>query len=89
MLIPITEELRAILERVLNEGKTEPEWAEIESDDIFRSEQFDGGFDATERAFCFSYYDPNGDEFWFQITLAEIRELLAGAKNILEGRPAQ
>ncbi len=89
MQIPITDELRSILKQIFDEQKTADEWAEIESDDMFQSESFDGGFDATEQAFCFSYYDDNGDEFWFQLTLPEIPEILAGTKTVIDGRAAE
>lgn len=89
MQIPLTDELRAIFQQIVDERKTEDQWSEIESDDMFQSSSFDGGFDATERAFCFSYYDSGGNEFWFQLTLAEIEDVLAGRRTIVEGRAAE
>lgn len=89
MQIPITDELRLIFEQIVNEQKTASEWAEIESDDMFQSKSFDGGFDAIEQAFCFSYYDDNGDEFWFQLTLSDIEDLLGGRETVINGRAAE
>jgi len=88
MDIPITDELRSLFERIVAEQKNEDEWAEIESDDMFQTESFDGGFDATERAFCFSYYASAGGEFWFQLTLPEVVAVLEEKKTVIEGRPA-
>lgn len=36
----------------------------IESDDMFQTQNYVGGFDATEMSFCFSYFDANRDEFY-------------------------
>ena len=88
MQIPITNELRLIFKQIVDEQKTEDEWSEIESDDMYQSESFDGGFDATERAFCFSYYANDGDEFWFQLTLSEIEGILGRRKTVIDGRTA-
>jgi hypothetical protein len=52
----------SICREILREDKAEKEWAEIESDDMFQEENYEGGFDATEMEFCFSVFE-NGEEF--------------------------
>jgi hypothetical protein len=54
------------------------EWSEIESDDQFQTENFCGGFDATEQEFTFSYYDEHKNEYWFQKSLEGIQKILEG-----------
>jgi hypothetical protein len=44
-----------------------------------------GGFDADEDAFCFSQYD-EGEEWWFQVTLDEVRSFAAGEEPTVELR---
>lgn len=87
--IPITEELVGLLKKIKTEGKSLEEWAEIESDDMFQSGRFVGGYDADEAAFCFSYFDIDGGEYWFQFTLSDVDDLLVGKKRFLIGRPAE
>jgi hypothetical protein len=65
-------ELQLLLKKILDEKLSEEQWKQIESSDMFQSENYIGGFDATEMAFTFSFYSPNGREFWFQLTLDEI-----------------
>ena len=90
MKIAATQELLDICRHVLEEQKTIDEWAEIESDDMFQSEHFCGGFDATERAFCFSLYDDdNGREYWFQLTLDDVRMLAERTDGEIDIRPAK
>jgi len=89
MDIPVTEEFVSILKRIESECRNPEEWAEVESDDMFQSDNFVGGFDADEAAFCFSYFDKNGDEYWFQFTLSDVQELLAGKSLRLIGRSAE
>ena len=88
MHIEINEELLKILCDINNENKSLTQWREIESDDMFSSEHFVGGFDATEDAFCFSYYDADNNEYWFQLTLAEINDIINHEKNSIFIRKA-
>ena len=88
MKIEVTQELTDLFARILAENKTESEWAEIESDDMFQSDHYSGGFDATEMAFCFSFFDEDGIEFWFQIPLEEIREYATHGKAEIDAHLA-
>ena len=65
MRFSIDAELRAICADILAEGLDEAGWAAVEADDAFQTARYVGGFDADEGAFCFSYYAPDGREFWF------------------------
>lgn len=76
MKIQVGEELKKICKSIIEENKNECEWSLIESCDMFQTAHYCGGYDATEKAFCFSYYDDNGEEFWFQLTLKQIKEIL-------------
>ena len=51
-------------------------WAERESSDMFQSDHFSGGFDATEGEFLFSYFPDEGGEFWFGISLADVQRAI-------------
>jgi hypothetical protein len=89
MNIAVTDELLGLFREIVKEQKTAEEWAEIESDDMFQSESFCGGYDATEEAFTFSYYDPSSSEYWFQLTLPEVESIVAGSDVPIEARPAE
>lgn len=84
MKLKVDDELRAILRGIANESKSADEWAEIESDDMFQSENYVGGYDADEMAFCFSCYSQGREEYWFQIDLSEINRVLAGDLSSIE-----
>ena len=86
MKLNVTEELLAIFQEISNENKSEYEWALIEADDMFQTEHFAGGFDATEMAFCFSFRDLDGKEYWFQSTSDEVAEILARGEGVVEAR---
>ena len=89
MQIPIDHEFLTLCEHILKEGHSLEEWREIESDDMFQIPRYSGGFDATEDAFCFSYYNSDGGELWFQLTLSEIVEVVAGELKSIEARRAE
>ena len=84
----IDKELLGICMQIVNAKKTKVEWASIESDDYFQNEPYEGGFDATEDAFCFSYYAPDDEEYWFQLTLEEIQDISSGNILIIKIRKA-
>lgn len=84
----VDDEFIGIAKKILENNKSEKEWSEVESDDMFQSENYCGGFDSIEMAFCFSFYS-EGSEFWFQFTLNEARDILSGDIAYFEIRPAE
>jgi hypothetical protein len=89
MELRVPQELRDICREIVAEGKTDDEWSEIEADDWFQTDTVTGGYDALERAFTFSYYAPDGQELWFQLTLEEAARVAAGEMQVVEARPAE
>jgi hypothetical protein len=89
MSIRIDDELLAIMRSIKQQALSQGKWAEQESDDEFQTNHYCGGYDADEKSFCFSWYDSNHKEYWFQFSLDEIEEVLAGNINELEGRVAE
>ena len=88
MTIVVDEELREICRELLAEGWSESEWAEREADDWVQSSKYEGGYDATEDAFCFSRYSDDA-ELWFQFTLAEAHGIANGALTEMSARLAE
>ena len=86
-IIEIDEELRSQIREIQRERMSAIEWAEIESDDLFQSEHYRGGFDATEMEFCFSFFRSH-KEYWFQFSLTDIDTLLRSSDAKIEVRPA-
>ena len=89
MQIVPDDEFLAICREIVSEDHSDEEWAEFESDDMFQTDSYCGGYDTTEEAFTFSYYTPDDQEYWFQLTLNEIRALAAGQQVPIEARPAE
>jgi hypothetical protein len=82
-------ELRSLCAEIVAESLTEAEWAERESDDMFQSEHYCGGFESEESAFCFSHHRDDGSEWWFQLTLDEVARVADGDAIQLNARPAE
>src|SRR5882724_1766754 len=82
----IDEEFRAICREIRSQNLTIIRWRQIESDDMFQSKSYCGGFEACDDAFCFSYYDSTGQEFWFQLTLQEVEDGAANREIIIKAR---
>ena len=51
-MVFVTNEFRELCSTIVAEARSDNEWAQIESDDMFQTAHFVGGFDATERAFA-------------------------------------
>ena len=89
MRLNVDDEFLEICKMIVKEGKNENEWNEIESDDMFQTENYSGGFDSIERAFCFSFFEKNNKEFWFQLTLEEIISVVNKEVTSFELREAE
>ena len=87
MKLPINEELKCICKEILDENKTIKEWIEIESCDMFQTENFCGGFEGTDERFSFSYYDGK-KEYWFEFLLSDAIEILNGNIKFIECKDA-
>ena len=86
--LPVPAEFRDICSSIVAERRSLDGWRAVESDDMFQTEHFCGGFDATEDAFCFSYYAADGTEYWFQLTLPEVSSVASGTFQTLSLRLA-
>ena len=84
MKLEIDQEFLEICKKIVLENKTQIEWAQIESSDMFQTKNYNGGFDETEMEFCFSYYNSDGKEFWFQLPLSKITDITKGIKIKLD-----
>ena len=89
MKLEVDYEFKQICKRIFSDNLNLSEWREIESDDMFQTESYCGGFDATENAFCFSYFQNENQEFWFQITIVEVGQILSDEMIDIEVRPAK
>lgn len=82
-------ELEVLCQQILKTGRIREEWRQRESDDEFQSVNYVGGYDATEDAFTFSRYDDDGAEWWFQLTLDEVRLVAEGTDPEVQVRAAE
>ena len=82
-------EFHTLCQEILAQNLSVIQWRQIESDDVFQSKSYCGGFDADEDAFCFSFYDPVDQEFWFQVTLQEVRGITDRRKTMVKARIAK
>ena len=89
MNLDISEEFRSICSRIIEDSRSLDEWIELESDDMFQTSNFVGGFDADEAEFCFSYFSSTGEEYWFQVSLEEIAAIAERSKTSVEIRPSE
>ena len=88
MKIAVDDELKRICKNIVSEKLSLFQWREIESDDMFQTDKYCGGFDTTENAFCFSYFHSENQEFWFQITIDEVQKILSGEMIEIDARPS-
>ena len=82
-------EFRKLCAEIVAQALSETEWAERESDDMFQTDHYSGGYDATESAFCFSHHRDDGSEWWFQLSLGDIGRIARGEPVVLDERPSE
>lgn len=88
MEIPIESELVMICREIKDKALSIEQWSEIESDDLFQTSQYTGGFDADEKEFCFSYFSDDV-EYWFQLDLKLAQKISEGFEPKIQGRRAE
>lgn len=88
MFVKIGDEFKGVCEKIVNQRKSPEEWAKIESDDMFQGKGYEGGFDATEMAFCFSIYKDD-KEYWLQLSLDEVKSIADGKVTQVNVKPPE
>lgn len=84
--LKINTEFLSICKQIQKENLDIENWCLVESSDQFQTNDFCGGFDATEEEFCFSYYDENRIEYWFQFPLTDVDKFVNGEIEEIEIR---
>lgn len=84
----LSDDFVKICKEIYDENKSLNEWSEIESDDMFQRGSYVGGFDSTEEEFCFSVFIDN-NEYWFQISLSDIPNVINGKLTAVKMRKAE
>jgi hypothetical protein len=83
MIHKFEQDFLAICKQIVLENKTNEQWAEIESDDMFQEGNYEGGFDATGMEFTFCIYISN-IEYWFQLTLENVHKVYTNELTEIE-----
>lgn len=86
MKIKVDKEFLEICNKILSSNRTLEEWAECDISDMFQTENYCGGFESLENEFTFSYYGL-GQEYWFQLSLDEIKLIYDGKNTKISVRP--
>jgi hypothetical protein len=72
------DDLRTICRQIVAAGRSMSEWDRIESDDMFQSGAYVGGYDAAEQGFTFSFYDAAKKEWWLSLSLPIAEKIARG-----------
>ena len=75
--------LRSICQDIIAQNKTDAEWAEIESDDMYQDGPYVGGYNAIEQEFWFSFFE-GGKEYWFGFGLPIAEKIATGKEYWLD-----
>ncbi len=76
MTLSVNDEFKVICRQIEVENFSVEDWRDAESSDEFQGEHFCGGYDADEK------------EWWFQLTLDEVQNILRGELTNFETRAA-
>ncbi len=87
MKISVDATLLGICRNIQEYNWSPEKWIQYESDDMFQIGDYQGGFDAIEKAFCFSVFIED-IEYWFQLTLDEVHKIVDGSLTTVNIRVA-
>jgi hypothetical protein len=82
-------QLREICQAIAARQLSLAQWEAVESSDEFQTGRIEGGFEAAEGAFTFSYFEVGGGEWWFDLTLERALAVASGESVNLELRKPQ
>ena len=80
----VESELRDICSDIVDRDLSVDEWREAGSTDEFQGDRYQGGYDAEEDAFRFTYFGTDSTELFFQFTLEEAADIAGGGQKAVE-----
>jgi len=80
----VDEDLKQICRLIIAENKTDDQWSKIESDDMFQTGPYCGGYSGIEQEFWFSYYDSEKKEWWLGFNIIDAKRIEAGELQYLD-----
>jgi hypothetical protein len=87
--IEADDDLRKICLEIVITGRTTADWDQNECYDIFSAGPYEGGYDASERKFIFSFYAADGTECWTGFDLEAAAKIASGERHLLDIHKAQ
>jgi hypothetical protein len=78
------DDLRGICREIVAQGRSVNEWDSVESDDMFQRGALVGGYEGSEQAFAFSYYDAAKKEWWLSFALPVAEKIARGEEYWLD-----
>jgi len=84
MRVKIDPELIRVCQQIQAMDRSEEEWTECESVDMFQTDSLCGGFDACDRLFTFGRYEDGEEVYAIQISLDQVPLITRGIMRAVE-----
>ena len=84
MKTSVDQDFLEIVKDIVQMNHSEEEWAALESSDMFQRGVYNGGYNAEDRFFAFSFKDESNTEWCFSLTLDEVKQISRKEKTVLE-----
>ena len=82
--LKIDAELINICVDIKFKNKSVEEWSASQSLELFKSEKYCGGYDEIVQTFVFTYFNLNGEEWWFEITIDMLDSIIKSDLQYLD-----
>jgi hypothetical protein len=78
MNLILDDEFRAICREIITEYDRKGDASLVESDDLYQTSCYCGGWQPEDRRFWFSFYAPDGGDYIFSFSLEDARMVASG-----------
>ncbi len=83
MEVQVNDELKSICKDIVDENKSAEQWKQSGSGELYQTDNYCGGYEASTGVFSFSLYKDD-KEYWFDLQLSAISEIVKGNKKTIE-----
>jgi len=83
MEVQVNEELKGICRDIIGENKSAEQWKQSGSGELYQTDNYCGGYEASKGLFSFSLYKDD-KEYWFDLNLSEVSEIAEGNKKSIQ-----
>lgn len=79
-------QLSMLCRQIASLNQSSDGWSDAALNERVQTDQYVGWYESAAEEFCFSYFAPGGEEYWFELMLDEVSAIAAGEERTVVAR---